>query len=548
MAPAPIRRPAVSGSNRSIARNTNTNQALAAMTDEGLFERVATAVLRIAVPLCATLSHPGVNAEGKTRKAPLDAIGFVRDADPPHMVAVHHTTTGAKDLEKKWLHDPATVTPRRPGRKPAAPAGDVVKTAAIVAEERVRTPGLRATLILTTNEDPDEALVRAVMAAGAAHRIEIDIWSRSDLAHVLDTHPTGQWVRRTYLDIDQEMLSEDLLGQLSRASLDNFNQPDDPRAWVPRQLDRVLRLARRPVNFIVAELGSGKSVACYRTLAGHIEGGGYGLILPHEVIAQAITPDQAVTEALRRLHPALAPGQSPLAFCSPDKPLMVVVEDINQSGQPSRLAERIAGWSATSDKTKAQEAKPWRLFCPIWPGALAPIGDQMRKLLEPMLIVPEPMTPAEGTQAVVARAGLIGRTLSEVTAEAISSALGQDPLLIALHNIDRDPDPQLVLAQFIEGALQRAAQATGDAVSAEFRMALLDLAGQMLQRRRIELSWNEVASWSLAPETLPRIRSLTQREELLRLRGASTDLRLLFRHDRIPGLAPRRSGRVHGRR
>src|SRR5438270_13594405 len=102
------------------------------MTDEGLFERVAMAVLRIAEPLCTTLSHPGVNAEGKTRKSPLDGIGFVRGADPPHLVAVHHTTTAADGLEKKWLHDPATVRPRKPGRKPTAPAGDLSKPAEIV--------------------------------------------------------------------------------------------------------------------------------------------------------------------------------------------------------------------------------------------------------------------------------------------------------------------------------------------------------------------------------------------------------------------------------
>ena len=532
MAAAPIWSPAVSEFSRYIGRPRDTNQALSEMTDEGLFEQVAMAVLRIAEPLCATLSHPGVNADGKTRKAPLDGVGFVPGADPPHLVAVHHTTAAAKELENKWLHDPATVKPRKPGGRPTAPPGDLVKTAKIVTEERVRTPRLRATLILTTNEEPDEALVRAVTAAGAAHRIEIDIWSRSRLAHVLDIYPAGQWIRRTLLGIEQEMLSAELLGQLSKASLDVFKPLDDPRAWVPRQLDRVLSLARRPINFLVAESGLGKSVACHRALAEHIEGGGYGLVLSHEVIARTSTLDLAVTEALRQLHPALASGQSPLAFCSPDKLLMVVVEDINRSGQPQRLAEKIAGWGATFGDTQVQDAKPWRLFCPIWPGALALISDQTRKLMEPMLLVPAPMTPAEGTQAVIARSGLIGRTLSKVTAEAVSTALGHDPLLIALHDIDRAPDPHLVLAQFIEGALQRA-QATSDALSAEFRVALLDLAGQMLQRRRVELSWNELASWPLTPETLRLVKRLSQGEELLRLSGGSTDLRLLFRHDRV---------------
>ena len=73
------------------------------------------------------------------------------------------------------------------------------------------------------------------------------------------------------------------------------------------------------------------------------------------------------------------------------------------------------------------------------------MGDQIRKRLEPMLIVLEPMTATEGRQAVLTRAALIGQTLSGVTAEAISTALGHDPLLLALHDVDRTPDPQQVL-------------------------------------------------------------------------------------------------------
>ena len=160
----------------------DTNQALAEITDEGLFERVAMSVLRIADPQCVAVAHPGVNANGKTRKAPLDGIGFVPGANPPQLVAVHHTTTAVSDLRAKRLNDPAKVKPRNPRRKPTAPPGDLVKTASIVAAERMRTPELRATLVLTSNEEPDEALVRDVMAAGAAHQIEVKFYP-SDHRH-----------------------------------------------------------------------------------------------------------------------------------------------------------------------------------------------------------------------------------------------------------------------------------------------------------------------------------------------------------------------------
>src|SRR6266705_2616313 len=99
---------------------SETALALSKITDAGLFENLAAAVLRKAEPgLYSNLTQPGVNAEGKTVKAPIDALSFVRRSNPPHMVAVHHTICAQVDLAKKWLHDPSTVTPRR-GNSPSA--------------------------------------------------------------------------------------------------------------------------------------------------------------------------------------------------------------------------------------------------------------------------------------------------------------------------------------------------------------------------------------------------------------------------------------------
>jgi hypothetical protein len=105
----------------------NTARALARITDEGLFEQLATAVLREANPLCATLTHPGINADGKTITGPLDGVSFVPNADPPHLIAVQHTITSQKTLRRKWLDSSNAAEP-----------GDLLKTAAIVTEERGR--------------------------------------------------------------------------------------------------------------------------------------------------------------------------------------------------------------------------------------------------------------------------------------------------------------------------------------------------------------------------------------------------------------------------
>jgi len=117
-----------------------------------------------------------------------------------------------------------------------------------------------------------------------------------------------------------------------------YSRPDDdPDAWVSRGLDRDVAEAihGQDALFIIAESGLGKSVACYKRLEQHVAAGGFGLILPHQVVNSALTIEQAVETALLQLHPKLVAGAGldALSFCSADRPLVMVVEDINRSGQ-----------------------------------------------------------------------------------------------------------------------------------------------------------------------------------------------------------------------
>ena len=421
-----------------------TVQKLSEMTDEAAFERLATAILRHVRTEYAGLLHPGVNSSGKTVKSPVDGIAFVLGAKPPHMIAAHHTTCKRDDLRKKWLHDPATVTPRK-GKRPTMPAGDLIKTADIVDSEKKREPTLRATLILTSNQEPSEDLVRDTEAAGRARGFEVDIWSASRLAHALDNTRSGQWLRYQYLGIEQERLSPELLAKLSRDSLRIYHPNDDPGAWVSRSLDRNIAEALREqdVAFIVAESGFGKSVACYKRLDQHIAAGGFGLILPHHVLSSALTIEQAVESALLQLHPQLAPGAGPdaISLCSSDHPLLLVIEDISRSGQGPFLAERVAKWSflgkASGKSDDSSGGRPdgerWHLLCPIWPAISASLNDAMRRQVQHLSVMGAAFTIEEGREAVQRRAKLKDIFLSDLAADAVSEALGHDPLLIALH-------------------------------------------------------------------------------------------------------------------
>ena len=329
--------------------HSETVRALSQITDAGLFERLATAVLRQAVPaLYGNLTHPGMNVDGKTVRSPVDGIAFVRGEYPPHMVAAHHASGASKDLRNKWLHDPSKVKPRKNRATATAPPGDVTKTMSIVETERNRTPGLRVTLALTTNREPPEELTRDVVAEASRLGITIDIWSCSRIAHHLDNDPDGQWLRKRFLGIHQTRLSMQLLHELSQASVAAFPLMARAEGLIDRELDRAIGDGSpRPVAFLVGDSGLGKTISCYKHLKTHIEAGGCGLVLTQESLAANRTLDQALDAELRKLCSSLEPdaGTRARALCSPDNPLFIIVEDVNRSDQPALLLERLAAWA-----------------------------------------------------------------------------------------------------------------------------------------------------------------------------------------------------------
>lgn len=512
----------------------DTARKLADMTDEGAFERLATAVLRQSDERFRSLSHPGVNADGKTVKSPVDGIAFVPGATPAQMIAVHHTICAAKDLEKKWLHDPATVVPRGKSGQPTAPAGDIVKTIEIVAEERKRTPDVQATLILTTNQEPGEALVRDVHAAAAAAGIAIDIWARSRLADVLDNEPRGQWLRKQFLGIDQVQLSEEMLIELSRKSLELYSPPDRPEAWVERSLDKAIENADdEQIVFVIAGSGAGKSVACYKRLGANVSAGGFSLILADEAIASSLSLEQAVERTLSQLDPSLATGCGGVALqlASPGRRLLLAVEDINRSGRGAALIEKIARWEG--DRFKKDGTVSWQLLCPVWPQVMSSLGDDARRRIDNRAVVGAVFSAQEGAEAVERRRTIDGGAITRLEAVRISEALGHDPLLIALHDPAKVPDTAQTISQFVEVSLQRLASLKGEFSAAEYAKALSELARSMLLNRQLEPGWIDLLAWPALAERAAALRHIVHQADIVRLVGPSTAEKLAFRHDRV---------------
>ena len=514
--------------------SNSTLRSLAAITDPGLFERLATAVLREADPQYRLLIHTGVNQDGRTVKGPVDAITFVEGAKTPQMITVQHTTCRRDDLKNKWLYDPAASTPRKRGSSRRVP-GDVVKTIQLMKVQRRNIPDLRVTLILTTNQEPSEALVHDVYAVGHEAGLEVVIWSGSALAHFLDYDPKGQWVRSQFLGIVQERVSRELLRELSQSSLQVSDLPEDNELWVRRQLDQELENAiGRDVVFVVAESGIGKSVACYKRLTANVERGGFGLVIPHGIIADSMSLDQAIDATLRLLHPSLIQGAGGEArsLASERRPLLMVVEDINRSAHPTSLIERMASWSVK--KGKDEPAGNWQLLCPVWPRLLATLGDEARKNISKLVLTASPLTADEGTAAVLRRREHAGAPTTLLEAQAVASALGNDPLLIALQDPSASSSPDHVIQIFVHGSLDRLVESRDEFTAGEYRQSLRCFAVESIIRRCLDPTMTDLATWFRnAPDTFRMLRHIVRSGEAVRVTKTTSAERLAFRHDRV---------------
>ena len=338
-------------------------------------------------------------------------------------------------------------------------------------------------------------------------------------------------------DLPQEVLSRPLLLSLSRKSLELNRPPGDPEEWVPRALDKELSDGQlRDVTFLVAHSGAGKTVACYKHLRSHVHDGGLGFIVHHKSVLAGLTIDRAIAATLRQLYPRLPPiHPSPLSFCSPEKPLLIVVEDVNRSGDGGRLVEILSSWSSTWSSNDTGDApSSWRVLCAVWPQTIDSIRDDARRRIAPLLVTTGGFVGTEGRNAVLARARAHNLTVSSSSAKAISTALGHDPLLIALHDLLSTPDPHRTLDHFVERSLSRMS-AKGEYVpTAAHREALILLGQAMIAQRELEPSWHSIAAWqTLAGTTLTLLNHLAHVGELIRAEGTSESQRIAFRHDRV---------------
>lgn len=512
------------------------------MTDRSRFELLATSVLRKADSNYSAIVQTGLNARGETIVSPIDGIHLVPHSNPPHYVFVQHTTTDRDRLREKWL---------------TGENADLPKAVNEAKETRREVPKAKFTVVLCTNQRLDKDLVKEVTEAAVAEEVDVDIWGQDRIADFLDTTTDGHWLRKIYLGVEVERLSEDLLRELCRQSVEKYRReillPDHNPLVHRENVDHILGAIgsdKCTLCFVRGESGYGKSTACLQAVERRLGTGLLAIWLPARYVQNATTIESALDAWLRTLHPTLEPdaGRLAMALSATAGHLVVVVDDINRTLEPARIVRSLVGstapWGSEAPGSGSKEPDRGKypvlslvLVVPVWADHLRDFSDPSGEKAWVRVLSVGEMSPEECSQVIRAAAG----NLSEAEALDFAGRLGHDPFLVGRFasmvaaKTDRQEMTTIaedVIREFIERQIsQLALGGPAPLLPAEFREVLKALGQQMLLQRNLQPDWTTLRKWfGNNSRELNGLRVLVQDGHLCRL---DTDDRVLFRHDRL---------------
>ncbi len=474
---------------------------------------------------------------------------------PPRFLFVQHATTDRNQLEKKWLHDHTTVKPRKNNKKTQpseSDDGDLLKAGQEAKKIKTKFPDAQCTVILATNQHLPQGidLITKVEEKATTLGVDVDIWEQSKIADFLDSTPEGQWLRKEYLGVNAEMLSESLLGDLCKQSLANYQKEYIPSSdsLVPREIDIKVEKGTYSntytIQLLIGESGSGKSVAAYQLLKKYIESGGYGLWVSDSVANGCDSLQNLLDRVLQNLYPSLLPdaGSSVLQFIPESSRLLLIVDDVNRTDNPTRLVQKLINWfkpqqSGTSDSKPV--FSPYLLVCPVWSKVSSPISLDFKEKpwINPVFI--NSMNSEEGMAAIQSVTSLAGREITNTEATYLAKKLDNDPILIGLfYELLLSNTQQYELERFTENVIEQFITTTlsessnfGTFLENEYRASLSTVATQMLKSRKWNPLWTDIKEWLReSSDKLTALRELIKHKALCRL---TQENKFVFRHDRI---------------
>lgn len=526
------------------------------MSDTGKFENLATEVLRRSDQKYEAVIQTGINTEGKPINDPVDGLGQVLDADPPHYIFLEFTTTQKSNLEKKWLANPDAGD--------NDPRGDLIKAADKSDKIRENIPNAEFTAVLVSNRVLNSELMQDVYHTVNRRDISVDIWDVHRISEFLQNDPDGQYICEEYFDIDEKRLSEPLLLELSEDSLNSYKQSFHTSVGGVKierpELSEILYNARSSgvgSHFvpIVGNSGFGKSVISYQALKRWRANQKPALRLDSEDIKHSKSLAQAIKSGLTRLNSSLehTPGQKALQLAEENSQLLIVVDDLNRANNPSRLLAKLQNWmeglNNTTDESKNGHKSgsgrlPITILCPFWPRIWSKQKRKMtgNEFAEPIEL--EALSAENAGELIQLHANEHGHDFSDEEARNLAEEVGRDPHLIGLlgqlmcskETIDNLPDTSKeVLSEYSEYAFEMASENLNESlIVGDYERAVEELSHNIMKAKNLNPEWRDIQDWSWSSQRiLDGIRNLSEQEQLFAILKQREERVLSFRHDRI---------------
>ena len=500
-----------------------TREVLSNITDEGLFERLVTGILRIKETSFRGIIETGTNARGQTITDPVDGISYAIVNGERHMVLVCHTIARRNRLCEKWL-DPNN--------------GDVFKAIQLFETASGQMDVHKRILILTCSVEPSSDLAIRIEAVAANHNMTIQLWTGSKLAHILDSSREGQWLRYRELKIPQQLLSYDLLKKITKNTIENARPFDNPAEYIHRKIYEQLdnRFAgNNSLVFIQGQSGTGKSVLCYDWMKRVAAQNGVCLLLNDEILANSITMEKAFEQMLNAHESGLKEinFQSAVLECSGPSGVHLWVEDINRARAPINLIRKLFQWKIAysgryEDKNKYINSHI-KILCPVRPELIQAMTENERKEIHKASLYVTNYSLNEATCAVMKRAKSQKNILTKLQASEVAKSLNYDPLLIGLLTDWKNIDTSSVIKTYINDSLARLAGG-GQFRKSEYRQCLLLLSEYMLKNHTLAPTFDKVKYVMNQNDYKKCFRHLINDGTII---NADSNDRLQFRHSRV---------------
>jgi hypothetical protein len=245
----------------------------------------------------------------------------------------------------------------------------------------------------------------------------------------------------------------------------------------------------------------------------HLDEGGIGIWVRGEIAERATDLPDAITQTLRSLHGRLDldAGRTALQLASPDRPIWIVIDDVNRSTRPSRVLEKIIAWARPQSETRKTQ-NSFRILCPVWELHSYIVELESRRCDWIRLQRVRSFLRTESIAFLDQALRDLGRSLTRANLDRYAESMRDDPILLGLFSEillrEKSQDPELVandvIGHFVKVSLEDLAVSTGD-WSGEYGDALDSVARELILRKKLRPDRRELEEWFPFPSKIPAL-------------------------------------------